>query len=179
MQQTSIIAVLCALALGTTTLSAQDHKTSDVYIINGEKVENFDGSQLEGCTISSYKIMNAANASESNTVHFIETTGKTVKSISTQVFVNGKPTTEEDLNSIKSVDVKEIDIKGQGNEKTVEIWDGDETVFVLNEKKITAEEFNNIKPNKIKKVTVKKDAATISKYGEEGKTKAVILVETK
>lgn len=52
---TSILSAICALALSATPVQAQAD-TVNLYIINGEKVTNFDGSQLVGKTISDYKL---------------------------------------------------------------------------------------------------------------------------
>lgn len=57
---TSILSAVCALALGSSAMTSQAD-TVNVYMINGEKVTNFDGSQLCGKTVSDYRIGVATN----------------------------------------------------------------------------------------------------------------------
>jgi len=170
---TSIIAAACSLALGTTALSAQAD-TTDVYIINGENIEHFDGSQLVGKTVSAYKV--TTNKPGTKRIHFIETSGKQINGI--RVYQSERPATDEEIKSISSVT-----ITSDGSVKTAslgaEVINGDNMVFLLNGKEITSEEFGKIKPNKIKGITVLKDAESITKYGYGEDTKAILLVETK
>ena len=48
---TSILSAVCALVLSSNSIASQGD-TLNVYIIDGEKIENFDGSQLLGKTVS-------------------------------------------------------------------------------------------------------------------------------
>ncbi|MDE7126574.1 MAG: hypothetical protein K2O58_01575, partial [Bacteroidales bacterium] len=71
---TSILSAVCALVLGTSAMTSQAD-TVNVYMINGEKVTNFDGSQIVGKTVSDYKIGVATNnaTGEVSKVHIIKT----------------------------------------------------------------------------------------------------------
>ena len=71
---TSILSAVCALALGSSAMTSQAD-TVNVYMINGEKVTNFDGSQLCGKTVSDYRIGVATNnaTGEVSKVHIIKT----------------------------------------------------------------------------------------------------------
>ena len=64
-----ILLSLCLFA-GALTLSAQ--KT--IYVIDNTTVENFDGSQLKGKTVSDYKITTSGTGRNAITVHAITTT---------------------------------------------------------------------------------------------------------
>lgn len=53
--RTTLFTTICAILLGAVTLSAQ--QTTDKYVINGKEIQEvFDGSQLEGLKVESYKI---------------------------------------------------------------------------------------------------------------------------
>ena len=53
--RTFLLTAICALLFGAYTLSAQEK--SDKYIINGQVIENFNGAQLEGLKVESYKML--------------------------------------------------------------------------------------------------------------------------
>lgn len=57
---TTILSSLCALTLSGNIATAQAD-TLNVYMINGDKITNFDGSQLVGKTVSEYRIGIATN----------------------------------------------------------------------------------------------------------------------
>ena len=82
---TSILSAVCALVLSSNSIASQGD-TLNVYIIDGEKIENFDGSQLVGKTVSDYKTMTSSSTSNGVTsvtkMHIIETDGKQIKSAS-------------------------------------------------------------------------------------------------
>ena len=59
---TSILSAVCALVLSSNSIASQGD-TLNVYIIDGEKIENFDGSQLVGKTVSDYKTMTSSSTS--------------------------------------------------------------------------------------------------------------------
>ena len=65
-----IILLSIFLLIGAWTLSAQQ----TIYIIDNETVENFDGSQLKGKTVSDYKITTSGTGRNAITVHAITTT---------------------------------------------------------------------------------------------------------
>lgn len=72
--KTLILSSFCALALNVSAAGAQQD-TLYRYIIDNQKVENFDGSQLQGKTIKSYTVTEAKNESRNVVyqVHSIET----------------------------------------------------------------------------------------------------------
>lgn len=105
--------VLCTLAL-----SAQGQEvvndTIDKYVIDKEIVEQFDGTQLEGKTISKYMIAykNAGNVVEKN--HIIITEKQ-------DVALNGKPASIVKFDGLIIVDGKEVDFSDINSLKTDDI----------------------------------------------------------
>ena len=75
-----ILSTICAVALGTAALPASAD-TTDIYMIDNVEVKNFDGSQLNGRTISTYNINRTTVGSEPVRVHIIKTVpfGKTIR----------------------------------------------------------------------------------------------------
>lgn len=66
----------CAMLYAASAMSQTADK-NNVYIINGEKVTNFDGSQLIGKTVTGYRITNAEKDGKHTTVHTIDTSNAT------------------------------------------------------------------------------------------------------
>lgn len=164
---TSILSAICALALSAIQVPAD---TVNLYIINGEKVTNFDGSQLVGKTVSDYKIMTATSSSNGvvtvTKVHNICTNGKQAKSVT----VNS---TTIDLSQISSVmvddDVASYSISSVTSDIAVYI-DG---------KKISREELGKIKPDQIAAITILKAGSKEAMALTKDKTINVMKVELK
>ena len=93
---TTIIAVL----LSAISISAQEVKAT--YIIDGQKVENFNGSQLAGKTISSYTVH--------DNVHVITTTGSG-EQIPTGIKVTATSRQDEGSND-DTVKVRGVNLQG-------------------------------------------------------------------
>ena len=74
-----ILSSICALALNSAAMPAQQD-TVDRYVINNEKIEKFDGSQLEGKTVKSYSIILATGDAGTTVyrVHDISTEQNTI-----------------------------------------------------------------------------------------------------
>lgn len=124
---TSILSAICALSLGVSELSIQTD-TVNVYIIDGKKVENFDGSQLVGKTISSYNIGKAENSKNGPIkIHIIKTDDPNAKKIAVQdngdnkassepeVFVDGKKLSSVEFAKIKPEDIASVTIFKAGS----------------------------------------------------------------
>ena len=73
------------------SLNAAPTDTLDKYIINGEQVVKFDGSQLVGKTVSDYKVTVAKSntADEAVRIHVIRTDGQKIKVIKSSGVVEG------------------------------------------------------------------------------------------
>lgn len=147
---TTIIAVL----LSVISLSAQEVKAT--YIIDGKKVENFNGSQLAGKTITSYTVNDDVHVVF--TTDFNEQTPTNVK-----IFATTKPE------------------KGATDETiTVLGADGHELVYVIDGKVKSSEEFMSTPSSNIESMSIikLKDDPNFKKYAEAN-TEAVIMISTK
>ena len=67
-----ILSTICALALNAAPAPAQTD-TSDLYLIDNVKVENFNGSQLAGKTVNTYVIRRENIGGIPTRIHFITT----------------------------------------------------------------------------------------------------------
>lgn len=143
---TSVLSAVCAAALGVSPVSSQAD-TTHVYFINGVQVENFNGSQLVGKTISAYRtgvsedkehgtlklhIIQtdaAQNVQETGSKHFIIVgkDGKKSKkftatsSDNTDVFVNGKKSSREAIKKISPEKIASVQSFTAGSKEAVEL----------------------------------------------------------
>lgn len=168
---TSILSAVCALALSATTVQAQAD-TVNLYIINGEKVTDFDGSQLVGKTVSDYKIMTATSSSNGvvtvTNVHNILTDGRQARSIAMTSSTLGTVGT---VNSVTIDDsVVDYSVTGVPSDKMELYIDG---------KKSTRAELGKIKPDKIASITVLKAGSKEAVALTEDETVNVMKVELK
>lgn len=159
--------VLTFIAIFAATMS---YAQENIFIINGKKVENFDGSQLSGKKILSFRI-NKTDNGEIYTIHTDELLPDSLKNRIIQVTTN----------------VYEIK-KGMQADAEKSAKDGKTGVHVdvLSTKPLIildGEEyngsFNDIKPEDIKSVNVYKAGNEVANaYGEKGKN-GVIKIFTK
>ena len=147
---TTIIAVL----LSVISLSAQEVKAT--YIIDGKKVENFNGSQLAGKTITSYTVND--NVHVVFTTDFNEQTPTGVKVISTTTSDKGPA---DDTIKLRGVE-------------------GHEIVYVIDGKVTSSEKFMSTSTSNIESVSIikSKDDPDFEKYANAN-TEAVIMIITK
>ena len=93
-----MISTICSILLSTGSLT-EPSDTTEKYFINGEAVEYFDGSQLVGKTIKSWKIAFASS-------------GKTVLKVHNIITSNGPMSSKRQvlyfLNNNQITDVKDI-----------------------------------------------------------------------
>lgn len=170
---TSILSAVCAIALGTNAIASQAD-TLNVYIINGETIENFDGSQLVGKTISDYKTMISSSISNGVTsvtkMHVIKTDGKQIKSASNySVVTNGE---------ISKVSIAGLD--GEYSLADIQVNEGaKELEIYIDGKKSSRADMGKILPEKISSMNVyRAGSAEAIKY-TGSKDKNVIIVELK
>ncbi|MGM9763060.1 MAG: hypothetical protein ACI3ZQ_03460 [Candidatus Cryptobacteroides sp.] len=167
---TSILSAVCALALSATAVQAQAD-TVDLYIINGEKVTNFDGSQLVGKTVSDYKIMTATSSSNGvvtvTKVHNILTDGRQARVIA----MTSSATDGANVNSV-TVDDSVVDYSVTG-------VPSDKMELYIDGKKSTRVELGKIKPDKIASITVLKAGSKEAVELTEDETVNVMKVELK
>lgn len=147
---TTIITVLISVI----NISAQELKAT--YVIDGQKVENFNGSQLKGKTITSYTV--------SDNVHVIFTT---------------------DYNEQTPTDVKVITTTkpvGGATGDTIRLRgvDGHEIVYVIDGKVTSPEEFKSMSTSNIESISIikSKDDPDFQKYAKAN-SEAVIMMSTK
>lgn len=145
---TFILSAVCAIALNATAAPVD---TVDTYIVNGDKIENFSGSQLEGKIVTRYTIGRVKGKAER--VHIITTKGTTVESGSKStivlspaaatasvVIIDGKKESHEALATLSPEKIKNITVlKG---DKAVKVYgeEAREGVVIVTTKKGT----NNI-----------------------------------
>ena len=162
----TILFLLVAL-LNFATMSAQEVKKT-IYVIDGKKVENFDGSQLKGKTIVNYTIDSEHN------IHAIFTSDYNT---------NGRKIGNVKIisNSIKE-EVKESE-PGKSTSESIHVDSTDEVVFVLNGNVVPYSSVKEVPSSKIVSMNViknKKDPDYI-KYAKNAKLppKCIIVVTTK
>lgn len=147
-----IISFLFALVSGNGILKAAPLTaavdTLNYYVINGQPVDKFDGSQVEGKKIVSYDITIITPPNQGPVrVHEITTEGYTHPEFSFKI----RPTGASDL----------VD-----------------PVYVIDGKRASKKEFEKLNPTEVKSITVIKNGSQeeVKKY--EGWENGVILVET-
>lgn len=159
--------VLTFIAIFAATMS---YAQENIFIINGKKVENFDGSQLSGKKILSFRI-NKTDNGEIYTIYTDELLPDSVKNRIIQVTTN--------VYEIKKG--MQADAEKSAKEGKTEVY-----VDVLSTKPLIildGEEyngsFNDIKPEDIKSVNVYKAGNEVANaYGEKGKN-GVMKIFTK
>lgn len=116
----TILTAFCALTIGTSVPEVKD--TAVFYMIDGKVVKSFDGSQLNGKTIDSYRIgMTKTMSGEVTKVHFIKTTDNPQKKEQVQYFVNDQPVSEDDFKRIDSADVKQMLVSKAGSNEAIKL----------------------------------------------------------
>lgn len=161
------ILFLLFAVLSVANIHAQETKNI-TYIVDGTKVENFDGSQLVGKTIVNYTI------NEEGDVHAIFTSDYEAESgkIGKVTIFSGKGmayTTEKE-----NAEDTEMRVRAEKSEDILCVVDG---------KIVSQTELQNMSPSQIDSMTVIKDKTfpDYIKYSTEaGKTpNAVIIIKTK
>ena len=152
-----ILTTICALALNAASLPAQAD-TTDIYLIDNVRVENFNGSQLAGKIVYSYIIRREDVGNTPVRVHFITTGsvqgGEVAASAQTKV-----PTVvmfDQDFSNGTVVSVGDKDmpqIKVRTTDPSLSV---DDIVYIVDDRQITSEDFKKIDPKNIKSVEVMK-----------------------
>ena len=173
---TSILSAVCALALGASAMTSQAD-TVNVYMINGEKVTNFDGSQLCGKTVSDYKIMTATSTGKGTSsvtkIHMIRTDEKQSGACAMHTAT---------LSGQLSGEVSKVTILGSDADSVsnVSVIPGANGVEVyIDGKKSSEEKMGKLKPEKIASMTVLRAGSKEAAKWTGNKDKNVILIELK
>lgn len=153
-----ITTLFIAVILSATGLSAQN--IIPTFVIDGQKVENFDGSQLAGKTIVSYTVKN--NTHFVVTADFKESTdnGEKIVGYGTLKITEAKKHAEDEV------------MVGGVNK--------DEIVYVVDGKEVSYEQFKTITTPNIKSISVvrSKDNPEFKKYAKAD-TKGVLILQTR
>ena len=197
---TSILSAVCALALGSSAMTSQAD-TVNVYMINGEKVTNFDGSQLCGKTVSDYRIGVATNnaTGEVSKVHIIKTeehvsplkvNGVQVMGQDVIYVVDGVKTSSLDFIKIKQENIGSMTVCKAGSEEAME-WTDDENVnvikfetkkeniYIIDGKQVSSDEFSKFKSNDIYSMKIYKAGSEESAKRTGTKDRNVIIIKLK
>ena len=135
-----------------------------IYVIDNVTVENFDGSQLKGKTISDYQITTTGKGNKAVTVHAITTVKRTMRS---QIIVNdnGQVIMKTDtlLNRFGGASLK--------SETVVPNF-----VYVIDGKVVEESEVKNLPTNQIQSVTVIKDSESLKQFNLDGSSSVVNII---
>ena len=171
---TSILSAVCALALSATSVQTPAD-TVNLYILNGEKVADFDGSQLVGKTVSDYKIMTATSSSNGvvtvTKVHNICTDGRQAKNVSVT----------QESKSVGGTSVNSISV-GEGHNEiagTVTVKGSDPAIVIINGKPSTREELVKMNPKHISEMQIYKAGSEEALKWTKDKTMNVIVIKKK
>lgn len=154
------------------SLNAAPADTLDKYIINGEQVVKFDGSQLVGKTVSDYKVTVAKSitADEAVRIHVIRTDGQKIKAIKSSSVVESFRFEDKDA---------EFNIDGK-NYSNAEVTVLSSTpLYIVDGKKCDKDAFAKIKPESIASMTVYKPGSKGALKLSGKSDVAVIVVVTK
>lgn len=134
-QSVLFFSLLFAFVFSSSTLKAAPRiaarDTLNYYVINGQPVDKFDGSQIVGKKIATYDITVIMPANQGPVrVHEITTEGYTHPAVSYTI----RPTLSYDT-----------------------VYDMVEPSYVIDGKKASKQEFEGLNPTEIKSITVEKD----------------------
>lgn len=177
--KTILLSLFCVLALN---VKGQEIKkdTIDRYLIDKQVIERFDGSQLEGKTISKYMIAykHIGNIVEKNHIIITEKegipmNGKPVKIMKYEglIIVDGKETAFNDISNLKADEIASMEIykadskvaKSYGEKgkngvmmittKTNKILGN---IYFIDGERVKKEDVDKLSPNKIASMNVSK-----------------------
>ena len=144
----TLFTTICAILLGAVTLSAQ--QKTDKYVINGKEIqENFDGSQLEGLKVESYKIETSTEGGTTVRTHVITTSDGAPlgpKYAEPVYVVDGEAVTKEDFNKVNAFDIERIDvIKANSEGEIIKRYSAEgKGVIILTLKKTRSKEYKAV-----------------------------------
>lgn len=192
-----ILSSFCALALNVSVAESQQD-TVHRYIIDNKRVENFDGSQLQGKTIKSYTVTESKNESRNVVyeLHSIETADSVFfyEKNEKRIEINEKELKEGAVSiapeKIASVQVfkpgsKEAAAYGEKGEIVIisivndkdDAADGkiSEPLYIIDGKVSDKKDVDVLDVNKIESINVVKDRNEVKKYTDEEKSGVVYI----
>ncbi|MBO4922768.1 MAG: Plug domain-containing protein [Bacteroidales bacterium] len=150
-----LLSTICAIALNVAPLSAPTD-TNVVYMIDYAKVENFDGSQLVGKVITSYRIQKEDILGVPTLFHVITTNSANGGSAPVVVLGN----TDRSNVTVVSTDPDErpsITIRPSSSSSLEDI------LYFIDGKQVGADVFNKLEPKNVQSIQVMKDSSA-AKY---------------
>ena len=166
-----------ALCLACFTLSAQQI----LYVIDNVTVQNFDGSQLQGKTITNYQITTQGSGKKAVTVHAITTAPANVTmsispiggSIDNPIIIrpSGAPDIPEGVAAENDLPQAKVTIRGYAGAS-----DKDPVLIIDAKRYDDTSVLKTIDPKQIKSITVLKDEAAMKTYDAPN---GVIIVDLK
>lgn len=177
--KTILLSLFCVLALN---VKGQEIKkdTIDRYIIDKQVIERFDGSQLEGKTISKYMIAykHIGNIVEKNHIIITEKegipmNGKPVKIMKYEglIIVDGKETAFNDISNLKADEIASMEIykadskvaksygeKGKNGVMMITTKTNKTlgNIYFIDGERVKKEDVDKLSPNKIASMNVSK-----------------------
>lgn len=194
---TLFLSALLASVPSTGNITAQAD-TVNRYVIDGEHVSNFDGTQLAGKSIASYDIVTSQEKDKVVINHIIhlDTSAKSVNDVSG---FSGDGTEDHYVDMTKTTSMSDsvitITIDGtilgglpakRIKRKGIEIYnpsliglptEPSELMLVIDGEKVTKEEFQKLKPSDIKSMTILKGEPAVKLWGPEA-ANGVVEVNT-
>ena len=200
-----LLSVISALMLSTGAVAAPAD-TVDVYVVDGKVIDNFDGSQISGNIILSYKIERSANLPQRTHIITTRSSDKTYfipyyPAEGGMTIVNGQaiglgPSDWQITDSLSdyfdklppgsivmspkkgmiSYDKSDVVVKTEPGKGVV--YDFSNAAYVLNGKRISKKEFDKLDLTTIVSISVIKDPKQIQKYNI-GNYRVIISIVTK
>lgn len=165
------LSAICALSVNASAVEAQAD-TLERYVINGQQVAKFDGSQLVGKTVSDYKVAVAEGNADGQVIrlHLINTNGQKVKDIKSVTATEGVKVGNEKT---------EFTVNGKKYTNASVTVVSTTAVYIIDGKPCDKEALNKIKPESIVSMTVNKPGSkeAVKLSGKDNVT--VIEVVTK
>lgn len=177
---TLLLLAFCTLALNVQSVEIKKD-TIDKYVIDKQTIERFNGTQLEGKTISKYIIAykDAGNVVEK--MHFILTGNESVSFSNTPikqskyeglVIVDGKEMSSDEFSKMNAKDIASMKVYKAGSKvaesygepgKNGVLWittkanKTSENIYFIDGRRVEKDEVDKLSPNKIASMTVKKE----------------------
>lgn len=178
---TILLSAFCALALNMQSVEIKKD-TIDKYLIDKQVIERFNGSQLEGKTVSKYMIVykDAGNVIEKT--HVIITDGVNIsfknKSANQSkyeglVIVDGKEMSSDEFSKINAKDIASMKVYKAGSKvaksygekgKNGVLWittkanKTSENIYFIDGRRAEKDEIDKLSPEKIASMTVNKES---------------------
>lgn len=177
--KTILLSLFCVLALNVRSRNKKD--TIDRYLIDKQVIERFDGSQLEGKTISKYMIAykHIGNIVEKNHIIITEKqgipmNGKPVRMMKYEglIVVDGKETAFNDISNLKTDEIASMEIykadskvaksygeKGKNGVMmiTTKANKALENIYFVDGERVKKEDVDRLSPNKIASMNISKE----------------------